>query len=275
MSQQKLKADPENAPRMDDQGSLWANTFFPITDTNKDRRQWMRDWDRAVIDFCTDEPEEDHEGSPVVFGMSFWKMNIQKGKKLGQRDHQHIRSLQADCKERFEEVVSMLRREDEKAGKRHWSAWFGLIGWETRRDIMCDGFEETCRRSWFGQDARMLCPELNSYEMLWRRGEGLFDFIDECLELWDAGGMAKFDEVMVRNEWWGKAYADKRVVQETPEIRKWCYEFMTSVRHLFIRTYIYSTSYSKIVTTMWLSRLHYPYTRAFGQAMSESPARPP
>ncbi|EIW87251.1 hypothetical protein CONPUDRAFT_149283 [Coniophora puteana RWD-64-598 SS2] len=241
------KDDPQNAYRMDNSGSVFANSFFPVTNVRKSRNKWVRDWDKGVAEICSlerDEEKDWSEGSISVFGFLSVKLNISRRKKLDRRDHLTIRHARDDCAKRYEDVINILRTvKDTSVSRGDQREWFSLISNTSRRDIICEGFEETCWKSFFGQDGRMLCPELTTAELTRDRGQGLFDFFDRCLLAGNAGGVENFENVIVRSDWWRSAEGDDkmRALNTTLEISKWCYEYCTCVRYMFLLDFILLT----------------------------------
>ncbi|EIW87230.1 hypothetical protein CONPUDRAFT_161811 [Coniophora puteana RWD-64-598 SS2] len=147
-----------------------------------------------------------------------------------------------ECQRLYKGVVSVLRTIIGRPSfNDDYRGWLSLVSVDTRKDIVCEGFEQAGYRSRIGHDARMLCPELNSSDLLKGRGKGIWDLYDNIIELDNAGGMENFKNVLMKSEWLKNAYGDGMVFHTTSEISKWCDEFTTCLRIEYFIDFILRT----------------------------------
>ncbi|EIW87249.1 hypothetical protein CONPUDRAFT_161834 [Coniophora puteana RWD-64-598 SS2] len=233
----------ESARLMNERGSIWANVFFPVTDIRKNRQRWVRDWDKGIAKFYQGSPGNPYSGAVAVFCLQANQMqNVLCRKTLDSIDHQRLREFKEECQKLYNGVVSTLRISSNKPlFHEDQREWLSLVSLETRKDIICEGFEQAGCHSWTGHDARMLCPELDSNSLLKGHGKGLFDLYDQILELDGDGGLEKFKSVVVMSEWWRNAWANGTVLRATPEVNRFCYEFVTCLRAEYLIDFVINT----------------------------------
>ncbi|EIW87235.1 hypothetical protein CONPUDRAFT_134494 [Coniophora puteana RWD-64-598 SS2] len=163
-------------------------------------------------------------------------------KKMYKIDYQRLRHFREENQRLYDGLVTVLRTiAGELLDNHDHQDWFSLVSAATRKEIICEGFERAGRRSGIGHDARMLCPELNSSDLLKGRGKGLWDLYDKAIVLDDGGSMVNFDDTFIRSEWWRSAYGDGTVLRFIPEVSKFCYEFITCLRTEYLIYFVLHT----------------------------------
>ncbi|EIW87262.1 hypothetical protein CONPUDRAFT_149295 [Coniophora puteana RWD-64-598 SS2] len=232
--------DPEYAYLLDNDYSAWADRDhgFPAVDVRTDRSKWVLDWDKGV-EKVSKSPSE------VIMWTSIYRHSAYVDKKLGRSAYKVLRTakLRAHDGHRgtMEQLRELLKMPEYKQCS--FQDWFRLVSAEKRRKTLDQIFENTCWLASFGQDCRVLCPEINSTALLKRRGLELFDFCDRFAE---SMGSSKEDDPLQRlgnmlwNDWWSSARRpeDSNVKRDQYENYSFMYEFYTYLRLEFLDQFV-------------------------------------
>jgi hypothetical protein len=188
---------------------------FNITDIESNPAGWNRDWEKALrtlssidvyrtLSFNLGGPGED---------LSQFSEAIQEFKKKIYKD---------------QEVLGELW-DDTKLQPHICTAWPLLEEGERQRHLF-NGFKESCKHVFAGQDSRAFCPEITLSAMLRRMGHGFIDFLNHY---WDGKKEAGVGNVyLLPSEWWDKVVED--LPQPLSEPDQLSFELLTLFRNEFI-----------------------------------------
>ncbi|EIW87286.1 hypothetical protein CONPUDRAFT_161860 [Coniophora puteana RWD-64-598 SS2] len=243
----KLKANPENAYRLDHRFSAWANkrSGFPVIDIRADRAKWVRDWDKGIGKIAS--------SAQTVFRETALTHNIMQ-------IHLGIKQPDIDWLSRIQTINAANHTLYSESVRDTWRNprllqisysprdWFSLIDAEKRFQIVCDALEKVCWNTILGQDARMLCPEITGTALLKQRGEGLFGFIDHYIDITFSIEEAQRDS-LTHNAWWISAAQLESNSPISHETAAHLYKFYTEVRRDFFNRFL--TLITRNITEGW------------------------
>ncbi|EIW87272.1 hypothetical protein CONPUDRAFT_161853 [Coniophora puteana RWD-64-598 SS2] len=234
-----VQRDPNNAYRVDNDRSAWANKVkgFPVANVRVDRAKWVRDWDKGI---------EKSAGSVVPVFITALEFHSQSyhGKKVERSDYDMLRRVRLCTDANHQQRAEFLRSvfDNPMFARLPAKDWFMLISAKKRRGILDEAVEQACWFSIFGQDARMLCPEILISAMMRQHGSELFDFYDRYFEAISSKQYEPGKDAMVQTEWWSRAstlVASPPLAQET---LTFLYDLYTCFRRDFIDQFIWRSS---------------------------------
>ncbi|RDB20601.1 hypothetical protein Hypma_012235 [Hypsizygus marmoreus] len=200
---------------------------FTQSDMKADSNRWNNDWEKAHRLISATPPTEFFE--ILRSYLSIFHTYTENTAQAVQDLRQEVHKLQSTTADLYDDL--------DKHGPFR-TAWILLVDSERRRHIH-NGLQEACRASDWGQDARLLCPEITLNKIATDMGRAFITFLDSYRQ--GVKG-ADPDIYFLPNEWWGKVV--DRSNEPTTELMSTIFTHLNLLRSQFIALFTFSTGMS-------------------------------